>query len=304
MAAVRVPMSARQGRVLAPAKITRGTPAVQQAPILSRLRREGDLFRQSFSEATEMPKPTGVVLGLDTSRASGEKSPMVYVVYLVPSDKAVRADYKEGIERAIKELQRWYRVQMGNTKTFQIHSPTVEVRMTSHPAAWYAQNPNGDFVVSFWNNVVGDGFARTGGKFNDPNYRWVYYIDADPVCGQIGGAGTSGVTALPANDLRGLVGEQNIPPCANEVPDYGGVCRWIGGLGHELGHAFGLPHPAQCEPGNKSMNSMSCPSNTLMWFGYMTYPFTYLLEENKNFLKQGGFFDFALTTPSAPLCGQ
>jgi hypothetical protein len=28
---------------------------------------------------------------------------------------------------------------------------------------------------------VAEGFTLTGGQFNDPEHRWVYYIDADPV---------------------------------------------------------------------------------------------------------------------------
>lgn len=287
-AALRVPMAAR--RATAPA-VTSPPPAPSASPASS-LRSRAAVKQAPSLLQMDFRLPTHIAV----------MGPLVHVAYLVPSDKAIRADYKEGVEKAIKELQRWYRVQMGGTKTFKLNTPVVTVFKTSHPASWYSSNPNGDFTVSFWNNVVGEGFRATGGKFNDPNYRWVYYIDADPVCGQIGGAGTSGVTALPANDLRGLVGEQNIPPCANESPDYGGVCRWIGGLGHELGHAFGLPHPAQCESGN--MKAGSCPSDALMWLGYITYPRAYLLEENKTLLSRSGFFSQVFSTPSAPLCGQ
>lgn len=46
------------------------------------------------------------------------------------------------------------------------------------------------------------------------------------------------------------------------------TCRWVGGMGHELGHTVGLPHPAACEPTYTS----SCPNDALMWWGYTTYP--------------------------------
>jgi cold shock protein len=54
---------------------------------------------------------------------------------------------------------------------------------------------------------LADGFALTGGRFFDPENRWIFYLDADPACGQITG-GTSGVALLPANDLRGSPGSR------------------------------------------------------------------------------------------------
>ncbi|MCX5746600.1 MAG: hypothetical protein NT062_29335 [Proteobacteria bacterium] len=48
------------------------------------------------------------------------------------------------------------------------------------------------------------------------------------------GRGGGGVTVMPEDDLLGLVGQH---PVQREIP------RWIGGLGHELGHALGLAHP-------------------------------------------------------------
>ena len=87
---------------------------------------------------------------------------------------------------------------------------------------------------------------------------------------------------LPEHDLRGLIGAEAQP-----------VSRWIGGLGHELGHAFGLPHPALCETGNPA-----CPTQTLMWLGYITYPDTFLLPEDKTTLLASRFI--AATPESVP----
>ena len=79
------------------------------------------------------------------------------------------------------------------------------------------------------------------------------------------------MAVLPAHDLRGLVGLEPL-----------GVNRWIGGLGHELGHAFGLRHPPACE--------MSCPFGPLMGLGYLTYPDAFLLPEDKAILNASPFF--------------
>ena len=193
----------------------------------------------------------------DAKRAPG---PVVRVVYLVPADRVVRQDYVESLTAAIGHLQIWYRNAMGDGTTFSLHKPVVEVIQTSEVTSWYSTNPAGDSIVWFFNNVVTDAFELTGGAFFDPNNIWVFYVDSDPACGQLVGA-TSGVAVLPANDLRGLAGEANVPPCAGQPPDTAGVCRWVGGLGHELGHALGLPHPPACA--DSDPNTI-CPSNALM----------------------------------------
>lgn len=128
----------------------------------------------------------------------------------------------------------------------------------------------------------------------------MFYIDSDPACGQLTGA-AAGVAVLPANDLRGVAGEENIPLCAGQPADDAGVCRWVGGLGHELGHALGLPHPLACEDGNPSTE---CPSNTLMWLGYITYPDTFLLESDKVTLEESPFISSVHLRKSLPACSR
>lgn len=221
-------------------------------------------------------------------------SRQVRMVYLVPSDKSIRADYQNAIAGAILNLQLFYKDQL-NGQTFSVHSPSVEVYQLSHPAAFYSSGdnagPNG-FAIS----VLSEAFALTGGGFEDPNNRWIVYIDADPICGQVIG-GTAGLALLAANDLRGLTGQPNMPACASESPDLGGVNRWIGGLGHELGHAFNLPHPPGCDQSNCAEGQLAASS--LMWAGYAAYPNTYLLDEDKTRLLASGFFNTLSLDPSA-----
>src|SRR3989454_12081344 len=170
---------------------------------------------------------------------------------------------------------------MGNGKTFALPKPVVEVVDTDHTAEWYSENPAGDDrALWFWFNATGDAFALTGAQFDDPNYRWVFYIDADPGCGQATGA-AAGVALLPANGLRGLTGQPNIPPCSGDPPDTNGVCRWVGGLGHELGHTFALPHPVPCPGGSLD--------GELMCLGYITYPGTFLSDQDKELLNASPF---------------
>jgi hypothetical protein len=218
----------------------------------------------------------------------------VHVVYLVPSDKQTDALYVATLDKTIRDLQLWYRDHMDDATTFQVNDPVVQVVPTAHASSWYATNPTGGAAnLVFWDNVLTDGFAATGGKFDDPQGIWLYYVDADSQCGQLAGSGTSGVAVLPANDLRGLTGKQNVPPCPADPPDNQPRCRWVGGLGHELGHAFGLPHPPGCDAGDPS-----CDNQALMWLGYTSYPTTFLRPDEQQILAGNGFF----STHTLPAC--
>ena len=216
--------------------------------------------------------------------SGAQKNPKtVRVAYLVPSHRRFQSQYRAAIKDAIRNVQAWYQGHTDNTETFQLAHPTVDVVRTNHTATWYSTNPvsGSDFSLWFWFNALADAFSATGGEFFDPNHRWVFYIDADVACGQVIG-GAAGVALLAANDLRGLTAQQDVPACPGEPPDTAGVCRWVGGLGHELGHAFGLEHPVPCPSGSDDAG--------LMCLGYITYPATYLTPSDKDTLNASPFF--------------
>lgn len=179
---------------------------------------------------------------------------------------------------AIVHVQRWYRDRMGNGKTFRLNQPVVETLRLPHAESWYRQNEAGsDRKQWFWRNVLDDAFAVTGGRFHDPVNRWVLYIDSENEPDQAVG-GNAGVALLPRHDLLGLIGQSVF---AGELD----VCRWVGGLGHELGHAFELPHPPGCE---KFSLDRSCAS--LMARGFRSYPETFLNPEDIDQLDASPFF--------------
>jgi hypothetical protein len=192
----------------------------------------------------------------------------VRVVYLVSQDRQVRADFRLALEKAIRELQQWYAKQL-NGPTFRLHNPAVEVIHSSQQAAWFYDHTNGEKDDWGFNNTLAEAGRLVGAKFNDPLYVWVIYSDGPGDKGR----GTSGVTCLPEDDLLGLVGQHPI----QKKP-----ARWVGGLGHELGHAFGLPHPADT----------TRDADALMWAGfYDQYPDkTYLTEPDKKILLRSPFF--------------
>jgi hypothetical protein len=126
----------------------------------------------------------------------------------------------------------------------------------------------------------------TGAKMRDRKNVWLFYVDADNACGQTGGAALPSIGAFPANDLRGLAGEKGIPTCETDPPDWYArpPCRWVGGMGHELGHALGLPHPPGCEA-----SEPSCDSGSLMWGGVYAYPATYFSATERGALAKSTF---------------
>lgn len=226
-------------------------------------------------------------------------TPEVRIIYLVPSDRTINPTYATALTNAAHYLQRWYQLQLGNTKTFDLHSPIVETYQTTHAVAWYQTNPNGATFSQFFFNAAQDAFAAAGGGgFSDPNYVYAIYIDAESDCGQCGGCGGSGVLVVGSNDLKGLVGLPSIRYCPTDpAPVQYPPCRWVGGLGHELGHAFGLPHPPGCDQGLST-----CDYNALMWLGYITFPATYLRSDDLATLNQSPFFKAQGPAASPPVC--
>ena len=97
------------------------------------------------------------------------------------------------------------------------------------------------------------------------------------------GAGGPGLTILYRGDLEGVTNPGPYFYC-DEGPYDGTLGRWIGGLGHELGDGFGLPHP----PG-RAEGLPTCDSLVLMANGYEIYPETYLRADNKEVLIRSPF---------------
>ncbi len=201
----------------------------------------------------------------------------VRVIYLVPSDRKQHVEYQKAIEECVVHLQQWYASQMDG-KTFRLNDPIVEVHQSTQAADWFNTNkPPNDTDQKHYTtyNAVNELCQSTGFEFKkdslpvthaDSNTVWLIYIDAPGGTG----AGDDGFAVLPQHDLRGLVGASS---------DGSPIRRWIGGSGHELGHGFGLVHPADDPP------------TAIMKRAYSVYPDCELTLQDKYALSQSPFFE-------------
>lgn len=210
--------------------------------------------------------------GFAQSRQFINKS--VRFIYLVSKDHTYNPAYAQAIEKAAVDVQGWYKKQL-NGLTFKINSPVVEVAYSDKNAAYFygIGKPHSNFFV-----VLEEVNRLLQARQNDPNYIWVIYSDAPDHSGRGGG----GVCIMPENDLIGLIGK------STKYPD---IKRWYGGLGHEIGHAFGLPHPTDTKK----------DEDAIMWTGlYFKYPDKcYLTSEDKEKLNKSPFFFDEKNNPAA-----
>ncbi len=184
-------------------------------------------------------------------------------IYMVPADKAFNPLYVPGIENVAIDLQRWFNEQLDGS-TFILNNPIVEVINSDKDAIWFQENPNIFFPKRFWpfENALSEAHRTLGAQIFDPNHAWVVFVDTP----DINGAGKGHFAYLTGNDLEIITGKNK---------NISSFDRLIGGVGHELGHAYGLPHSPDI-PENR---------NAIMWSGIHTYPDAFLTEDEKTILR-------------------
>ena len=231
--------------------------------------------------ATPAPVPTATPTPVPTATATPTPVPVVRVIYAVPADREPNTIYKGAIENAVREVQSWYASQLDGY-TFAFAKPTPQVCSLHKPADYYARE-------SGWDRIVYGLQQCTPVAYLSSQYVWIIYPDVAFDCERSElGRGGGGVTILHRGDLDGLLNPDTHIHCGAPPRSAQG---WIGGLAHELGHAFGLDHPPGCDAALPQ-----CDNDALMWLGfYWDFPDTHLTEADMRTLKHSPFLKHRLT---------
>ena len=200
----------------------------------------------------------------------------VRVVYASPEDRQFRADYSEAIAYAMADVQSWFRRQTGGL-TFGLYEATPEWCRLDGDNDYYSRGHSFEKVVEGLQACAPVGF---GGE----DHTWIVYADVTGECDKqylTLGRGGDGVAILHKEDLEGVnaVGDPTVTTHGCDGTSVHPPDRWIGGLAHELAHALWVPHPPGCDE-----NLPTCDLPSLMSFGYVSYPDTYLRFDDKETL--------------------
>ena len=163
--------------------------------------------------------------------------------------------------------------------TFRLHEDFLEQCPLPNPADSYARTGG-------WGRTIADLQPCAPVQFPSRWYVWVIYVDTPFNCTDRElGAGGAGVTIMHGDDLKGLSNDQGNTQCGHHRSQQ----SYVGGTAHELGHAFGLPHPPGCDDGLPE-----CDSEALMWLGFDNYPDTYLTDADIATLRDSRFLQYTL----------
>lgn len=205
----------------------------------------------------------------------------VRVLYATPTDRPFRDDYMLAIRRTMLHMRAWYAQQLGG-RTFDIAGELPQHCPLPREHDWYAADA--------WQRLEEDlqACGRVG-LVHDPAWEvrpvpghvdtvWLIFPDVVESWCAVGGGynwtlgrGGRGLAMAHGLDLLDLVTPAYIINC-----DYRGWHNDGGGIAHELGHAFGLPHPPGWDEG------LLIPEDkALMAGGWWLWPETYLLDYEK-----------------------
>lgn len=239
---------------------------------------------------TARPTPTPTFTPTPEPTPTPKPQPMVQVIYAIPKGRLYNERYDEAVQDAILHVQDWYAKQLDG-RTFSIEEPSPLVCEVQNESEYFESGGG-------WYRTIEAVQHCAPVEHSSDEFVWAIYIDAGYDCGDLSegelGAGVAGITILNNADLKGLVAPTTFLTC----PDYHprGEYGWIGGLAHELGHAFGLEHPPGCDDAYYSgmldgPNAEDhCDIAALMWWGYYwDYPDTYFTDEGIAILESSPF---------------
>lgn len=212
----------------------------------------GDSKKIRSGEPKLFVKKSSSVSSPTSPSTSGAYLVKPYLVY--PADKPIYPEYEVAVKNYMLELQNWYKEKVG--VTFQM-DPLVVVRsnynyntMRCDPNPKDSIPPLAD-CLSNQNRIDGNWGMYMNLAIHDGEEKWEEKTAA--LVFGAGGGGDAGANKYPNDAGFALVGDWVLEPLSGKANDWGIPCKFTeiycsGGIpkgtaAHELGHAFGLPHP-------------------------------------------------------------
>lgn len=207
-------------------------------------------------------------LGISQSKINGAAtSTKIQPILFVPSNLIADPDSLSTINNTMQELRSWYASQL-SAKTFNI-VPTIEV-IGQYELKHYCPNTTVDTQCiqvpgeigadpGDINNVLDD-LSAQGNPIEENVILMIFWVGGYGYAGGAKWTDRSGMAAVGDWALDGILGKYESGNATSNCDHSSSaqiICRknaQIGTIGHELGHAFGLPHPTNdnSQPGDQN----------------------------------------------------
>lgn len=207
--------------------------------------------------------------------------PAVRMIYAVPSDGAPDPDHAAEMVRAVMDLQLWYREEMEGS-TFAIASPMQHCALPGTEAEYLELT---DHRWDRFYRIRDDVRDACADILYDRDFVSLVWVAIDDHCESrvLGAAGRPSETRAGYAIMELPFEYSYAAQCGSGSWDRG---RWVGMIGHELGHGLGLHSPekahADCEEGD----------DRCLWSlmkRHYRWPETWLLDSERELLRQSEF---------------
>ncbi|MBI1984813.1 MAG: peptidoglycan-binding protein [Candidatus Wildermuthbacteria bacterium] len=220
------------------------------------------------------------IASITTARTSFFVKP--YLVY--PADKPMYPQYEIAVNSYLTELQNWYKDKVGATFTLK---PLVVVRSSFNYLTMRCGPTPTEACVNDLSKLEGNWGMYMNMAIHNGQEQWE--AETATLVFGAGGGGFAGANVYSNYTAYAITGDWVLEPISGIPNTWGIPCSYSDGWqcvegvpkgspAHELGHAFGLPHPGE-----------QYASQTIMqWHG--NFPSPAFLQQEIDALKQSPFF--------------